>query len=107
MPELNATRHDLSHSRRQALIISLGLAFGLLLAACPLSMVAVQQRVIQPPVFALRLGSVEIAAPCPVRFSVCDSSTPWYAIWRSDHRPDGSFQSRQLFFMYLKPAQRQ
>jgi hypothetical protein len=97
------------HSRRHqfGLIgLSLCVTLGLLLAACPLSVVAVQQRVIVPPRFAVRVGSVEIAAPCPARGFICDGPLPWYAIWWGDDQPDGSITYRQLYFTYLKPAQR-
>jgi hypothetical protein len=87
--------------------LSLSLTLGLLLAACPLSVVAIQQRMIPPPSFAVRLGSVEIAAPCPPRVFICDESTPFYAVWRGDDEPDGSITYRQLFFMYLKPRHRE
>ena len=75
---------------------------GLLLAACPLGVVAVQQRVIEPPRFAVRVGSVEIAAPCPARGFECTGPLPWYAIWWGDDQPDGSITYRQLYFIYLK-----
>jgi hypothetical protein len=87
-------------------VLSLCVALGLLLAACPLSIVAVQHRVIAPPRFAVRVGSVEIAAPCPAQGFICDGPLPWYAIWRGDDQPDGSITYRQLYFIYLKPARR-
>jgi hypothetical protein len=90
-------------SRRGGYAILVGLAVvGLLLAACSLGLLAVQQRVLTPPPLVLRLGHTEFAAPCPPRVFVCDASTPWYAIWRGEDQPDGSITYRQLFFMYLR-----
>jgi hypothetical protein len=99
---------DQRHRRHQIGLIGLSLCvtLGLLLAACPLSVVAIQQRVIAPPRFAMRVGSVELAAPCPTRGFICDASLPWYAIWRGDDQPDGSTTYRQLYFIYLKSARR-
>ena len=69
MPEPNSA--DLRHSRRRPqlglIALSVCVTLGLLLAACPLSVVAIQQRVIAPPRFAVRVGNIEIAAPCPPR----------------------------------------
>ena len=76
---------------------------GLLMAACPLGLLAIQQRMIAPPAFAFRIGTIEIAAPCPTKVFVCDEGTPWYAIWRSDYQPDGSIKGRPIFFMYRRP----
>jgi hypothetical protein len=88
------------------IVLSVCLTLGLLLAACPLSVVAIQQRVIEPPRFAVRFGSVEIAAPCPAQGFICDGPLPWYAIWWGDDQPDGSITYRQLYFIYLKPYRR-
>jgi hypothetical protein len=103
MPEPTAGHRYQSRRGARALILSLTLALDLLLAACPMSLLAIQQRVIAPPAFAFRIGNVEIAAPCPTGVFVCDEGTPWYAIWRSEYLPDGSIQGRHLFFMYLRP----
>ena len=101
---------DARPSRRQhqlALIgLSLCVSLGLLLAACPLGIAAIQQRVIAPPRFAVRVGNVEIAAPCPAQGFICDEPLPWYAIWWGDDQPDGSITYRQLYFIYLKPVRR-
>jgi hypothetical protein len=100
----------LYNSRRRhqlgLVVLSVCLTLGLLLAACPLSAVAIQQRVITPPRFAMRVGSIELAAPCPPRALICDGPLPWYAIWWGDDQPDGSITYRQLYFVYLKPARR-
>lgn len=98
------------HRRRRHPIVLIGLSVGLvlalLLAAVPLSIVAVQQRVIEPPRFAVRVGGVEIAAPCPARGFDCTGPLPWYAIWWGDDQPDGSITYRQIYFIYLKRARR-
>jgi hypothetical protein len=96
------------HRRHQAWLIgvSLCLTLGLLLAACPLGALALQHRLIAPPQFSVRFGSVEIAAPCPRRGFICDHPLPWYAVWWGDDQPDGSITYRQLYFIYLKPVRR-
>ncbi|HEU5101242.1 MAG TPA: hypothetical protein VFU22_19595 [Roseiflexaceae bacterium] len=93
------------HRRHQTWLIglSLCLTFGLLLAACPLGALAIQHRLIAPPQFSIRVGSVEIAAPCPRRGLICDHPLPWYAVWWGDDQPDGSITYHQLYFIYLKP----
>jgi hypothetical protein len=106
MLETNDTLPYRRRRRYSALVVGLSLALGLLLAACPLGVVAVQNRVVPPPSFALRFGNMEIAAPCPTRVFICPQPMPWYAIWQSEERVDGSIKFRQLFFMYLAPARR-
>ena len=104
-PHANGQRHSRRH--QLGLIgLSLCVTLGLLLAACPLSIIAVQQRVIEPPRFAVRIGGVEIAAPCPAQGFTCDGPLPWYAIWWGDDQPDGSITYRQLYFIYLKSNRR-
>jgi hypothetical protein len=103
MPEPTAGRQYRTQRGARALVLGLALALGLLLAACPMGLLAIQQRVLAPPAFAFRIGNVEFAAPCPTRVFVCDEGTPWYAIWRSEDLPDGSIKGRHLFFMYLRP----
>lgn len=104
MPDPHPTT---SRPRRYlAVLIGLGITLALVLAACPLGILAVQQRAIAPPTFAFNLGKVEFAAPCPTRGFICHQPLPWYAIWRGDPEPDGTTTYRQLFFMYLKPNQR-
>lgn len=107
MPEPHVA--DQRHRRRHQLGLiglSVCVTLGLLLAACPLSVLAVQQRVIEPPRFAIRVAGVEFAAPCPAQGFDCSGPLPWYAIWRGDDQPDGSITYRQLYFIYLKRARR-
>jgi hypothetical protein len=106
MPERNDAHHYQNRRRYLAPLIGLGVALVLLLAACPLSVVAIQQRVISPPAFTFNIGEVEFAAPCPTRRVVCPPPLPWYAIWRGDPEPDGSMTYRQIFFIYLRPNRR-
>ena len=103
MAEPTASRLYRSRRGARAVVLGLTLALVLLLAACPMSLLAIQQRVIAPPAFAFRLGNVEFAAPCPTREFICDEGTPWYAIWRTEDMADGTTIGRQLFFMYLRP----
>src|SRR5262245_60245996 len=103
MPDPAAGRPYRSRRGARTLVLSVAIALGLLLAACPMSLLAVQQRLVAPPAFAIRLGNVEFAAPCPTQVFVCDEGTPWYAVWRTEDMPDGSTIGRQLFFMYLRP----
>jgi hypothetical protein len=105
MPEQHANE---MRQRRQHQLLLIGLSvcvtLGLLLAACPLSIVAIQHRVIEPPRFAVRVGRAEITAPCPARGRpLCDGPLPWYAIWWGDDQPDGSITYRLLYFIYLTP----
>ncbi len=101
IPYNSRRRHQLG-----LVVLSVCVTLGLLLAACPLSAVAIQQRVITPPHFAMRVGSIELAAPCPPRALICDGPLPWYAIWWGNDQPDGSITYRQLYFVYLKPNRR-
>ena len=86
---------------KQAIIIGLSLLLGFLILTCLLSAVAVHQRFIPPPAFAVNLGSVVLAAPCPPQMSVCDESTPFYALWYGVKLPNGKIRYHYLFFVYL------
>ncbi|HEX5688703.1 MAG TPA: hypothetical protein VFX76_01820 [Roseiflexaceae bacterium] len=92
--------------RYQVVFVAMGLVIFLLLAACPLGALGVHQRVIPPPSFSLRIGNRELVGPCPARLPVCDETTPWYAIWWGEHRPDGGVRYKQIFFAYLRPLKR-
>jgi|GEM_PF-1550240 len=83
------------------LVIAAGLLLSLLLLVIALSVVAVHQRVLPPPTFAIRFGRYELMAPCP-RGILCDKSTPFYALWWGEARPNGRIRYKQLFFVYLK-----
>lgn len=104
MPDLDPNHTPPAPRRYLAPLIGLGIVLLLVLAACPLGVLAVQQRAIAPPSFAFNIGEVEFAAPCPKRGFVCYQPLPWYAIWRGDPEPDGTVTYRQLFFMYLRPS---
>jgi hypothetical protein len=88
--------------RGRALLLGLALILAGLAAACPLGALAVQQGSLRPPGFAVRLGNLELAAPCPPHIS-CDRSVPYYALWHGSHQPDGSVNYRLLYFTYLPP----
>lgn len=77
-----------------------------LVVSCPFSLIAIEQRVIAPPAFSVRLGRFEIAAPCPTRVFDCPHPMPWYAIWLSEERPNGGVHFEQLYFHYFPPARR-
>jgi|SRR5581483_9214462 hypothetical protein len=88
-------------------LVAVCLAVLMLLAALPVTIVGIQQRVIPPPRFAFKIGQVEFAAPCPIHTRLeCDQPLPWYAIWRGDPEPDGTITYRQVFFLYLRPNRR-
>jgi hypothetical protein len=91
---------------QQALIIGASLALVLSLAAFALLAFAIQQRVLQPPAFSVRIGHVQFGAPCPTPAFDCDTSLNYYAIWRGQDLPDGSVQFYEIFFTYLPKKQR-
>jgi hypothetical protein len=78
------------------LVLVLGLLLGAVLVA------GVYQRVLPPPTFAIRVGPLELTAPCPPRRMTCDESMPFYALWRGEYHADGSVQYHPLYFIYLK-----
>lgn len=88
------------------LIIGLSVLLVFLLVTCLLSALAVHQRMIPPPAFAISLGPMVLAAPCPPQMSVCDESTPFYALWQGVRLPNGRTRYHYLFFIYLAPARR-
>lgn len=82
-----------------AVVLFLSLFFMCLISAA--SVVAIQQRIITAPTVSLRLGGLEVAAPCPPQGFICDESTPFFAVWVGRDRPDGSTNYKEIFFMYL------
>jgi hypothetical protein len=86
-----------------AIVIAVSLMLVLLFIAGVLIVVAIDQRVLPPPGFAVRLAGYELVAPCPPNL-LCDESTPFYAIWWGQPKPTGGTRYRQLFFAYLKSA---
>lgn len=105
MSEMDDEFHRVQRATRfqQAVIIGLSLFIVFLLLVCLVSAVAVHQRFIPPPAFAIHLGPVEFAAPCPPPMSVCDESTPFYALWHGVEQPNGTMRYHYLFFIYLAP----
>lgn len=106
-----ATPDDLPRRQRtaqlqQGAVIGLSLLVVVLLLACGLSAVAVHQRLLPPPAFAVQLGPMVLAAPCPPEMTVCDDSTPFFAVWHGVRQPDGKMRYRHLFFVYLATERR-
>jgi hypothetical protein len=72
------------------------------LASCPLGLLAIQLRLIVPPAFAIHLGGLELAAPCPPHLGKqCGQGLPYYAIWQGRPQPDGTTNYRLIYFTYL------
>ncbi len=95
------TNTHLSHSRLgQALIIGASL----LLVACLLALaglvLALQQRALEPPQFAVHVGHVYWVAPCPPPYD-CDVKLNYYAVWRGHDLPNGEIHYDEVFFTYL------
>jgi hypothetical protein len=70
----------------------------LVLLALALTVVAIQQRALELPVFSVRLGRVQFTGPCPTPTPSCDDANGFYAVWRGDDQPDGSVLFHELFF---------
>jgi hypothetical protein len=82
-----------------AIVLFVSLFFVCLIGTA--GVVAIQQRVITAPNMSVRLGGLELAAPCPPQGFICDKSTPFFAVWVGRDRPDGSTNYKEIFFMYL------
>src|SRR5262245_50198435 len=50
---------------------------------------AIEERLVEPPAFALHLGPVYLSAPCPAPTLVCDTGLNYYSVWRGYDLPDG------------------
>lgn len=101
--EIEFQRRQRAARFQQTVVVGLSLLLMFLLLACLLSVVAVHQRFIPPPAFAVSLGPMVLAAPCPPQMSVCDESTPFYAVWQGVKLPNGKIRYHYLFFIYLAP----
>ncbi len=86
----------------QALVIAASLLLVLLLLAVGALALAVQQRVLLPPHFALHVGHLYLTAPCPASTLVCDPEVNYYAIWTGHDLPDGHIHFDEVYFTYLK-----
>lgn len=98
------TIHPHLHRDRwgQALVIAASLLLVLCLLGAGLLVVAIQQRLVEPPRFALHFGQVYLSAPCPAPTLVCDVDLNYYAIWRGQPLPDGRIHYVQIYFTYLQ-----
>jgi len=89
-----------NHFWGKALIIGASL----LLAACLLGLaglgLAVQQRALELPRFAVRIGALSVMAPCPPPYD-CDTRLNYYAVWRGRDLPNGDTHYDEVFFTYL------
>ena len=88
-------------------LIAASLLAALLVAGAALVALAVHDGRLHPPPFSVKVGRIELSAPCPAQGFDCDPALPYYAVWRGDPQPDGTTQYRLLYFAYLKkPGQR-
>ena len=101
MPVISDSDKPSTHRLAQAGLALAGLMLLLAVATCALAATSLRLGVVQPPAFSVRVGTVELAAPCPQAFS-CDVNQPYYAIWRGDPQPDGSVKFSELYFVWLK-----
>lgn len=85
------------------LVVSASLLLAGLCAGVGLSGLAVYHRVLPPPAFSVRLGDVEIAAPCPPSEIVCEKYPAFFAVWQGTLQPGGSMKYRLRWFVYLSP----
>ena len=67
---------------------------------------ALHQGWLHPPPCSVKVGRIELSAPCPARGFHCDPKLPYYAIWRGDPQPDGSIRYRLVYFTYLNRPER-
>jgi hypothetical protein len=86
---------------QQALVIGMSLMLVVTLLAFGLLVVAIQQRVVEPPRFSLHIGHVYFGAPCPSPAFNCDINLNYYAVWRGQDMPDGRVHFEEVFFTYL------
>jgi hypothetical protein len=84
-----------------SLIVGLNLLLAGLCASLVLFGWAVYHRAVPPPAFSVRLGAVEIAAPCPPSALQCEKYPAFYAVWRGDLQPNGTMQYKLIWFEYL------
>jgi len=87
---------------QQALIIGASLMLVLTLLAFGLLLVAIQQRLVEPPRFSVHIGHVYFGAPCPSPAFDCDINLNYYAVWRGQDMPNGRIHFDEVFFTYLK-----
>jgi len=97
------TNAQLANTRwQQALIIGASLMLVVSLLAFGLLLVAIQQRLVEPPRFSVHIGHVYFGAPCPSPAFDCDINLNYYAVWRGQDMPNGRIHFDEVFFTYLK-----
>lgn len=84
-----------------SLVVGVSLLLTLLCASLGLFGLAIYHRLVPPPAFSVRMGAVEIAAPCPPSELQCEEYPAYYAVWRGDLQADGSMQYKLMWFSYL------
>jgi hypothetical protein len=88
---------------RTIAVALLALLLALLIGSCLLGLLAIRQGLLAPPPFALRLGDMELAGPCPPRMGAqCGQGLPYYAIWRGQPEDDGSTTYHLIYFTHLR-----
>ena len=85
----------------QVLVIAASLLLVLFMLGVGALALAIQQRVLQPPPFALHVGQLYLTAPCPTPTQVCDPQENYYAIWRGRDLPNGHIHFDEIYFVYL------
>ena len=85
----------------QTLVIGASLLLVLFMLGVGALAVAIQQRLVEPPHFALRVGHVYLSAPCPAPTLVCDTGLNYYAVWRGRDLPDGRIHFDQIYYTEL------
>ncbi len=90
----------------QAGLIAASLMLAVMAGAVGVAALALHQGWLHPPSFSVKVGRIELSAPCPARLD-CESKQRYYAIWRGDPQPDGSVRYRLVYFTYLnRPGRR-
>jgi hypothetical protein len=91
----------------QAGLIAASVMLAVLVGAVGVAALALYQGWLHPPAFSVKLGRVELSAPCPAQGFDCEPKQPYYAVWRGDPQPDGSIRYRLVYFTYLnRPGRR-
>ena len=100
MPVINPADKPPSHRLALTAIIVASLALVLAALACVAGVFSLGQGYVELPPLSVRLGHLELAAPCPQVMN-CDIHLPYYAIWFGHDLPNGSVQYEQLYFVWL------
>ncbi len=91
----------------QAGLIAASVLLTVVAGAVGVAALALHQGWMHPPPFSVKVGRIELSAPCPAQGFDCDGKLPYYAVWRGDPQPDGSTRYRLVYFTYLnRPGRR-